>query len=356
VCKQLPEEDSAMQRNGDKSEMRRNTIFSRVVFLAMAALMLLSIGSATPSRAQSQSLPQAQGATSPAVTYEYEVASFKPAKPGSDGKIFMGISMPPDGFSATNATIMMLVQQAYGVQPFQILGAPDWFTTEHFDVNAKMDPSVADALQKLSVDDRRIARQQMMQALLADRLNLKIRRDTKELPVYNLVVGKNGPKLKESNPDDNAATTPSGAPPPIKLPPTSTGGGGGTTSVTVNRGGAGNFIMGGGPGGGMQTMSATAVPIATLVRMLSLRLGRTVLDKTGLTGKYDLKLEFAPDPGQGPAFGGGDGGGAPIAPPADPVGPSIFTAVQEQLGLKLESGKGPVETIIIEHAERPSQN
>jgi uncharacterized protein (TIGR03435 family) len=329
-----------------------------MVFLAAAALTALLVGGTTPSRAQTQTQVQAQSPASPAVKYEYEVASFKPAKPGTEGKIIMGFSMPPDGFTATNATIMMLVQQAYGVQPYQISGAPDWFNSEHFDVNAKMDPAVADALLKLSVDDRRIARQQMLQALLADRLQLKIHRDNKELPVYNLVVGKNGPKLKESKAEDNASTAPGSTtvPPAIKLPPVPNGGGGGNSSVSVNRNGAGTFMMSGGPGGGMQTMSSTASPIANLVRMLSMRLGRPVLDKTGLTGKYDFKLEFAPEQTQGPAFGGGDGGGAPMTPPADPGGPSIFTAVQEQLGLKLESAKGPVEIIVIEHAERPSQN
>ena len=95
--------------------------------------------------------------------------------------------------------------------------------------------------------------------------------------------------------------------------------------------------------------------MATLVRMLSGRLGRPVLDKTGLMGKYDFRLEFAADQSQAPVFGGGDGGGAPL-PAADPSGPSIFTAVQEQLGLKLESGKGPVEIIVIQHAEKPSEN
>jgi uncharacterized protein (TIGR03435 family) len=343
-----------MNRIGKVFGSGRKQLFRAAGLAAIAAVILVVLISATPGRAKVQSPSQAPGAAAPVPTFEYEVASFKPAKPGSDGRIMMGFSMPPDGFTATNTTMMLLIQQAYGVQPFQISGAPDWFTSEHFDVSAKMDPAVADALQKLSVDDRRTARQQMMQALLADRLNLKIHRDTKELPVYNLVIGKNGPKLKESKPDDNAATTPSSAPPEIKLPPAPAGGGGGTSSVTVGRGSGGTFIMGG-PGGGMQSMTSTGAPIANLVRMLSLRLGRTVLDKTGLTGKYDFKLEFAPDQTQGPAFGGGDGGGVP-APPPESSGPSIFTAVQEQLGLKLESGKGPVEIIVIEHAERPSQN
>jgi uncharacterized protein (TIGR03435 family) len=332
----------------------------RAVGLAIfAAAILFVLVNPTAGRAQAQS--QAPSAGGPLPKFEYEVASFKPAKPGTDGRVFMGFSMPVDGLNGTNITMMLLIQQAFGVQPYQISGAPDWFTSEHFDLSAKMDSETADAIQKLSADDKKIARQQMLQALLADRLKLTVRHDTKELPIYSLVIGKNGPKLKESKPDDNAAKNPNGpAGPPAPVgnnasPAIGSGGGNQSRSVTVGPGGGGStFAIGGGPGGGMQSMSASGAPIANLVRMLSGRLGRPVLDKTGLTGKYDFKLEFAPDSNASPGFGGGDGG-AP-APAADSGGPNIFTAVQEQLGLKLESGKGPVEIIVIEHAERPSEN
>jgi uncharacterized protein (TIGR03435 family) len=170
----------------------------------------------------------------------------------------------------------------------------------------------------------------MLQALLADRFKLSIHRETKELPVYALVAAKNGPKLQEAKAD---ATYPNG----IKGPD------------GVARGGM--MRIGGGE------VTGQGLPIANLTRMLSQQLGRTVIDKTGLTGKYDFTLQWTPDESQGPMFKGADGappGGNPAPPESS--GPSLFTAIQEQLGLKLESQKGPVEIIVIDHVEKPSQN
>jgi uncharacterized protein (TIGR03435 family) len=176
----------------------------------------------------------------------------------------------------------------------------------------------------------------MLQALLADRLKLTVQRDAKDLPVYFLVIGKNGPKLQEAKPDESASSTPNA--------PSASGGGARTFSKSA--------------GGGMQSFSATGAPISNLVRMLSAMVGRPVLDRTGLTAKYDYKLEFSMEQTQGPLFSGGDGSGkgSDSAPPPESSGPSLFTALQEELGLKLESGKGPVAIIIIEHVERPSEN
>jgi uncharacterized protein (TIGR03435 family) len=186
--------------------------------------------------------------------------------------------------------------------------------------------------------------------LLADRFKLTLHRETKDLPIYNLVVGKNGSKLQETKPEEKSADTEKGLKDGLAAAkgasggPSSTGGGGssagGGKSVVLS--GAG----GGGPSisfarGATRSMNARGVKIEDLVATLANVCGRPVFDKTGLTGKYDYKLEYAPEDAQ-----------------ADPdaSAPSIFTAVQEQLGLKLESAKGPVEILVIDHAEKPSGN
>jgi uncharacterized protein (TIGR03435 family) len=154
----------------------------------------------------------------------------------------------------------------------------------------------------------------MLQSLLADRFTLSVHWDTREEQVYELGITKGGPKLKEVAP---SATTP-------------------RMQVTL-----GHF-------------SGTAQPISQLVRNLSQRLGRAVVDKTGLNERYDFELTYTPDPGQIPAGPQALPPGAPALP--DPNGPSIFAAVEEQLGIKLQSTKGPVRVLIIDHAEKASEN
>ncbi|MGB6472753.1 MAG: M56 and DUF3738 domain-containing protein [Candidatus Sulfotelmatobacter sp.] len=302
----------------------RQLTFGRKLLLAAVGLtvIVLPIGfgllNATPTRAQ----VQAQDANPAA--HVYEVASIKPNKSGDNMTRMM---MKPDGLSATGATLDMLIQDAYGVRYFQIAGSPSWFKTERYDIEAKMDSSVAEELRKLNDNQREAETRRMLLALLADRFQLKLHIDTKELPVYALVIAKNGSKLQVARPGD---TYPNG----FKGPD---GGGG-----------AGMMFMEGNGG----PVRGQAIPIASLVHLLSQQLGRTVLDKTGLTGKYDFTLKWVPDESQGPP-------GPPRmdnAPPPDSSGPSLFTAIQEQLGLKLEAQKGPVEILVIDHAAKPSEN
>jgi uncharacterized protein (TIGR03435 family) len=194
-----------------------------------------------------------------------------------------------------------------------------------------MDSSTAEELRKLSEDERRTERQRMLQALLAERFKLTVHRESKELPIYALVVAKDGPKLQEAKPGD---TYPNGIKGPDGQP------------------GAGMMMM------GREGLTAQGIPIANLVRHLSRVLGRKVVDKTGLTGKYDFTLKWTPDQSQSAMLRGPEGGqpgtGSAAAPEASE--PSIFTALQEQLGLKLDSQKGPVEILIIDHVEKPSEN
>jgi uncharacterized protein (TIGR03435 family) len=311
------------ERLADNLTLSRKLLLAAVGITAVAFPVLFGVLTAVPSRAQAQT----QGPTAPA--HVYEVASIKPNKSG-DNKVRM--MLRPDGFTAMGSTLEMLIQSAYEVQDFQIAGAPGWLNSEKYDVEAKMDASTAEEVKKLGQEEGVVERQRMIQALLADRFQLTLHRETKELPVYALVVAKNGPKLHQAKPGD---TYPNGFKDPDGKP------------------GAGMMFMSGRGG----PVIAQGLPIANLVRLLSRQLGRTVLDETGLMGNYDFTLQWTPDESQGSMFKGAEGGPAPAsAPPPDSSGPSIFTALQEQLGLKLESRKGPVEILVIDHVEKPSAN
>ena len=244
---------------------------------------------------------------------EYEVASFKVNKEGSGSSSW---SNGGDALTARNVSLLNMVINAYGVKNFQISGAPSWLDSERYDVDAKMDEATADTLKKLPLKERGDAVRLMMQKLFEQRLNLAVRHDTKELPVYFLVVGKNGAKLKEMKPDEK----------------------GGSTHTSSH--------------GGIFTMNAQGVQLGNLVGMLSNNLGRIVIDKTGLTGRYDFDLNWTSDERVVLTPSGGD----TSLTVSDASGPSLVTAIQEQLGLKLETGKGPVEIIVIERVDRPSDN
>jgi uncharacterized protein (TIGR03435 family) len=305
-------------------------------FAALAGSLALVMASLGTAFAQAQN----QGSAADAPKYEYEVASIKPTKQGNlNGPMRMGLMYTQSGLNATGIDLRTLIQSAYGVQRYQVIGGPDWLDSDRYEIDAKMDDSVAAAVQKLSQDDRKLARQQMLQALLADRLKLTTHKETKELPVYELVVAKNGSKLKEAEPGEMPSDAPKG---PDGRPA-----------------GPGTMQMSFGPSG--MSVTGHAAPIANLVSTLSANLGRPVVDKTGLAGNYDFTLQWMPDQMQmkmdaaaaGPGMGPGPAG--PSAS-SDSGAPTLRTALQEQLGLKLEAGKGPVEIIVIDHVERPSDN
>jgi uncharacterized protein (TIGR03435 family) len=236
---------------------------------------------------------------------EFEAASIKPSAPMAIGMVKVGVQIMPGGrISMSGATVKFLIQQAYGVRDFQIVGGPDWMGSERYDITAKPESAATEDQVKV-----------MMQALLADRFKLKFHRETKELPTYALVVAKGGPKLHASE---------------VAAGPDQPNG----QRITMK--GRGNLTLEG-------------APVSALAYQLGQRLGRSVIDKTELTGNYDFKLEWMPDESQGgPA-------GDRIAV-SDNNGVSIFTALQDQLGLKLESTRGPVEILVIERAEKASEN
>ena len=281
----------------------------RRLFRTVACLLMILSGGAI---AQTNASPQ------------FEVASIKPAAPDARG---MFIRTTPGGrVNITNMTLKELMVIAWRIQPFQISGGPAWLDSAHYDITAK--PETSPKQGEL---------QMMLQSLLADRFQLTIHRETKELPLYALVVakkdGKLGPGLTESKEGSCTPPDPSKAPPPPQpgKPPALWCGG-----MMMNR----------------SRLTAVSVPVANLTPMLSRLLARTVVDKTGLTGKFDVSMEWTPDETQAMQLPPG----APTPPPSDFTGPSIFTALQEQLGLKLESQKGPVEIFVIERAEKPSEN
>lgn len=164
----------------------------RLVFVTVTVALGFAI--ALPSQAHSQ----LQNAAANTPKFEYEVASIKPNKSGS-GHISM--TGADDGFTATNFPLQRLVLMAFGIQPDRLSGLPKWAASENFDIEAKMESSVADAFNKLSAKDRSAARQQMIQALLMDRFKLAFHRENRDLPIYSLVIAKGGSKLQESKID-----------------------------------------------------------------------------------------------------------------------------------------------------------
>jgi bla regulator protein blaR1 len=261
------------------------------------------------------------------------VASVKPTlTPSGPGQI----GRPPGGrLTATNVPLMFLIQNAYRVRPFQVIGGPDWLATDHWDIGARApedsisqssgppDPNVPDGLSL------------RLQALLEDRFKLKLHRETRDLPIFELTVPKGGVKAKLS--DDQGPIRP----PAPGTPPPRPGG-------PMPRGNI-SLMIGGGE------LHAAAVPFANFVATLSQILGRTVVDKTEMKGLYDFDLKWTPDVGQAVGPAGALPPGVEL-PPIDPSGPSLVTALQEQLGLKLESSKGPVQVLVIDSVQRPSEN
>jgi len=210
---------------------------------------------------------------------------------------------PGGRFEAVNVTVKAMITMAYRIRDFQLSGGPGWLDSAAYDITAKAEGD-------LGPDKTRLA----MRALLADRFKLTLHSEQKELPLYALVVGKNGPKIQEAKREARSDD--------------------------------GGFRWGQG------RISGQMVSLSDLADILSGVLKRPVADKTELKGLFDLKLNWTPD-GYRPREGGSPN---PNEPRPDPDGPTIFTAIQEQLGLRLESRKGPVEILVIDRVEKPAEN
>jgi uncharacterized protein (TIGR03435 family) len=287
---------------------------------------------------------QAPQTTPPAPAFE--VASVKPNKSG-DGRVMLGNQ--PGRFTATNVTLRMLIRNAYQLQDFQISGGPSWLASDHFDIVAKIESGVQDAMPAGPPVPGQgpTPLQLMIRSLLADRFKLAVHTETKEQPIYALVVarsdGRLGPDLKKSETDCAAVMAARGRGPGRAMPPPGAPAPGEPMPCGI-RIGPGNMSVGG-----------MALPV--FANSLANFVGRVVLDRTGLTGSYDAKLTWTPD--QMPPRAPGTPADQPVRVNGidiDPNGPSIFTALQEQLGLKLDSQHGPVEILVIDRAERPVED
>lgn len=247
--------------------------------------------------------------------FVYDIVSIKPHKDDSHANPrWMGLRDDPDGFLMRNIPVVFMIFQAYRTPHSNITGAPDWATREMFDVEAKMDPEVTDAFQKLNKTDQELARKHMLQVFVRDYLKAAVHMETTEVSVYDLVIAKNGPKLKEVT---DPATPERG--------------------LTVSGSSAGTVWTGQGS------------PISNMMSQLSYAAGRPVYDKTGLTGRYDFTLTYAHENLTAP------GASTESAPPLD-TAPPLAKALEEQLGLKLVPAKGNMDVIVIDHVERPIAN
>lgn len=272
----------------------------------------------------------------------FEVASIKPGRPDDTN---FGFRITPARFQAENASLISLIRFAYSIRSdAQLPKGPSWIGSEKFDLDAKFAASQVEALKKLTPDERFDQYRLMVQSLLSDRFKLKLRSQPENLPVYTIVVAKGGPKLKEVQggvpppPSGRPGPPPPPPPPGATLPP-------GAQMPKLPR------LMG---GEGHLTAGAVSMPFLTdwLYRQPEME-GRVIIDETGLKGNYDFELNWMPDESHATSPNEtGDGQGSAGAPPRE--GPSIFTALQEQLGLKLVPNKAPVEVLIIDHVEKPS--
>jgi len=295
---------------------------------------LLLIGSAAAAAAFS--FGQAQSQTEAKAPQSFEVASIKPSAE-TGNRVMIGIS-PGGRYTASAVNVKFLIQQAYDVRDYQIQGGPNWLASARFDIVAKAETPQLDR-EKLKP---------LLQSLLAERFNLQIHRETRELPTYALVVG--GPKLQKS---EMQTDEPEVEPAP-KAAPSGAPGVAGRATDDVVRGGP--RTRGAQIRIGRGQVNAQMISLSELAGLLAQQLGRPVKDKTGIEGKFDFKLEWTPDEAMRGGVPAGEGAPREGSPAGDASGPSIFTALQEQLGLKLESDKGPVEILVIDRIEKPSAN
>ena len=288
-----------------------NLGFARKLLLTVAAALAIAVPitfglfHATPSSAQDLT------ANMNVSTPTYSSVSIKPsAIPNGDKRTKMMFSLMDGSFVARGTTLQRLIQTAFHVQDSQISGGPDWLNTMLFDIDAKLDPAQFAAVQQQFSEHKD---QGLLQKLLADQFKLATHPEARNLATYDLLVGENGSKLQSSE-----------------------------NQPRVMRFGNGE-------------LSSSGAPLELLTAQLSVRLGRPVVDKTGLKGLYAFNLRWTPDPTEEQHL---HQSGQPFFPePApDPNGPSLMTAVQQQLGLKLVPNTEPVQVLVIDHAEQPSEN
>jgi len=294
-------------RTARNLELGKRLLLAAVGVAVIVGPVVFGLLHATQIRAQ------ASAQNVPAVAPAFETVSIQPNKTGEPmagfnvkGRPMSGVLMKPDRFMATNFTLHGLIHVAYGVPESQIMGGPDWLDSEKYDLDAKINATAIERLSKLSQEEAGIERGRMVQALLAERFKLQLHRESRQVPGYELVIAKNGPRLQQANPGD---TYPNGLKDPQGRP--------------IPRG-----ILETGP----CKLVGQGVPITALAVDLSERLGRNVVDETGLKGNYDFTLDCHT------AF--------------MERGESLITVLPEQLGLELNAQTVPTEVLVIDHVEK----
>ena len=262
--------------------------------LFLVAAWMATVGCA---RAQSGVAPDAERSAEKDADSSFEVATIKPTPPLNDGHNH--INYPAGGsFSASNVTLAMLMQWAYDTPQKQIIEGPPWLNSTHFDIQAKSDTETDERLRSLPGNRSVEVKRRMVQTLLAERFELTVHRELRTLPAYDLVLAKGGSKLQTSHSNGKSI------------------------------------------GMGRTYFNGQGLTTVLIAEQLSEIAGRVVMDKTKLADRYDLKLQWTPDDTAG----------------TDNSAPSLFTAIEEQLGLKLKSVKEPVAVLVIDHIEPPSPN
>jgi uncharacterized protein (TIGR03435 family) len=297
--------ESHMQsRSSEIVRRSRHASMLHVSILTAACLVTMVAHSQAPAPAPSSQAP----------TPTYDVVSIKQNKSGSGSMSFSGGT---GSFKGTNFSLTMLLINSYAVRDDLIYGLPGWTRSARFDIDAKIVNPDKEQMDKLTDEQRR----EMLLSILKDRFHFQAHLETKILPVYDLIIAKSGPKFTggtEENKDIAAAVTQ-------------------------------KHLMAGGMLANDGELTAAGAPVSSLAYSLGGVVGRTVIDKTGLTGEYNFELKWTPERGDQANADNGQ---------ADPqnASSSIFTALEEQLGLKLQSAKGPVQTLVVDHVEMPSEN
>jgi bla regulator protein BlaR1 len=289
-----------------KLDFARKLLLTAAAFLAIAVPVTFGLFHATPTHAQPQSA---------AVIFPKFASVSVKRNSDAGGKFYTKVmfSLDDGSFTARGVTLQRLIQIAYNVQDTQISG-PGELKTEKFDIDARLDPAAVEAFRKLKSEQHKFDDQLALKALLSDRFKLVLHPETANLPAYDLVIADGGSKLQASK----------------------TG-----RFIHLERG----------------ELDSQGVHMGILTEQLSQILGQTVLDKTGLTGNYAFTLRWTPDAAEDARFRAAEiAAGAPAPGSPDPNGPTLITALEQQLGLKLESHTAPVQILVIDHFEIPSEN
>jgi bla regulator protein BlaR1 len=307
------------ERIARKLDFSRKLLLSTAVLLALVLPIGFGVANASPRRAQAQG--ETAGATAPKFDVSVKPSELSTPTYAGSGVHMVRMMYGPKGFKAVNASLLSIIQEAYGIQANQIVGPPE-LKSAAYDIEVKVEGSPADA-QETDPSLRQPEIRNQLQALLAGRFKLALHHQSKELPSYALVVGENGSKLQPTKFADypDSAVGPDGK---------------GIHRMMMQ-------VL----GGQVRAIGAQKSSMAEFAKQLSMQLGKNVVDKTGMTGQYDFNLQWSE------AAANSDGASNDAVPGA---GAPLFGAIQEQLGLKLVPQQGPMDVLVIDHVEWPEAN